>query len=354
MDTLQLDDYSIVIGDFWEALNQLIQESNYSKIAVLVDSNTFVHCLPILRQKLELNGLHFLEIPAGEQHKNLATCQQIWSDLLQLEFDRKALLLNLGGGVIGDMGGFCASTYKRGIDFIQIPTTLLSQVDASIGGKLGIDLDQVKNSVGLFHNPQGVFIDPSFLKTLSFREVRSGLAEIIKHSLIANAEQWEQLQDLGDLESVRWEPIIVNSLQIKQAIVAEDPFEKGLRKALNFGHTIGHAVESWALSSEHPLLHGEAIAIGMICETYLSHKVLEMPADSLQAVVKFLLQTYGHYSIPKEADEALLSYMRKDKKNEQAAINFTLLKEIGEAAINHTASDHLILKSLQFYRDLNV
>ena len=351
--TIQLTDYNIYINNFWNDLQQVIGKKNYSKVVVLVDENTKQHCLPIVQKQLHIKQPFFIiEIKAGEQQKHFSTCQYIWEQLLEHGIDRQSLVLNLGGGVIGDMGGFCAATFKRGIDFIQIPTTLLSQVDASIGGKLGIDFQGIKNGVGLFQNPQAVCIDPLFLKTLPIEEVRSGLAEIIKHCLIADEAQWENLKTIQDLHTVDWSSILVPSLGIKKAVVEEDPFEKGWRKILNFGHTIGHAVESYALESPDPLLHGEAIAIGMICEAYLSYKQTNFAEESLQEITQFILRIYGKKTIREASYPELLHLMTKDKKNENDQINFTMLQSIGNPLINQTSDQKTILESLDYYRSL--
>jgi 3-dehydroquinate synthase len=218
MKTIQLDDYNIQIGDIWSTFNTFLKERNYSKIAILVDDNTHQHCLPILEKNTPDFDFLKIKISAGEQHKNIETCQNIWQQMMELGMNRNALIINLGGGVIGDMGGFSASTFKRGMDFLQMPTTLLSQVDASIGGKLGIDFMQVKNSIGLFKNPQAVFIAPEFLQTLPFNEIRSGFGEIIKHTLIDNAEQWANLQSITDLSKVEWPTYLAPSLHIKKRL----------------------------------------------------------------------------------------------------------------------------------------
>lgn len=361
MEILQLADYNIYIGAVAESLAQFLEGKNYSRYLVLCDENTEKHCLPILEQSFPQLDFLTIKIPAGEVYKNIDTCQSIWRQLMVAGVDRKALLLNLGGGVIGDMGGFCASTFKRGIDFVQIPTTLLSQVDASIGGKLGIDFASVKNSIGLFCNPKAVLIDVQFLKTLSRRELRSGLAEMIKHSLIADAGQWEEIRKLGvgsqnsELRYYEDEKFlnifIARSLKIKQSIVEQDPFEKGIRKALNFGHTIGHAVESLFLETENPLLHGEAIAIGMICESWLSHKTLGLSEADLQQITTFLTQLYGHIRIPEKDFGGLLDLMQNDKKNEQDRINFSLIHPVGNGVINQYVGTEEIFQSIQFYND---
>ena len=352
MQRIDLQDYSIFLGFIWDAWNQFLRTSSYSKVIVLVDQNTAKDCFPILKAYTKSVPLQVMRIPAGEQHKNIETCQQIWSSLMQMNIDRKALLVNLGGGVIGDMGGFCAGTYKRGIDFVQFPTTLLSQVDASIGGKLGIDFNDVKNSIGLFQNPQAVFLFPEFFNTLSAREIRSGFAEIIKHSLIADVTQWNKIKQIGDLNAVNWLDYLHDSLMVKKQIVEIDPFEQGLRKALNFGHTIGHAVESYFLKTAIPLLHGEAIAIGMICEAYLSHKMMGLSQAELAEIQSFILKTYGFVSIPIKEMPYLLNIMRKDKKNENSKINFSLLSKLGAVKVNQVAEAKLIEESIRYYNSL--
>lgn len=352
MNTIVLADYNIHIGDIWTTWNEFLTTRNYSKIIVLVDENTKQHCLSLWEQKTNVAEYLLLKIEAGEQHKNIDTCQKIWTKLMNGEVNRSALMVNLGGGVIGDMGGFCASTFKRGIDFVQFPSTLLSQVDASIGGKLGVDFQQVKNSVGVFRNPQGVFIEPAFLKTLPAREIRSGFAEIIKHSLIADAEHWAHLSQLDNLSGVDWPTYLEPSLEIKRAVVTEDPFEKGLRKALNFGHTIGHAIESVFLEREAPLLHGEAIAIGMICEAYLSHKTVGLSGAELEAIERFILKIYGAVPLSKADYPLFLELMQKDKKNEREEINFSFLPKIGAVQVNQTASKSRIRESLDYYNAL--
>ncbi|MCB9279514.1 MAG: 3-dehydroquinate synthase [Lewinellaceae bacterium] len=351
MHILPLSDYDVFIGDCRPELKKFLDRHSYSQIIVTVDEHTREHCLPYLKDSLGNQKLTVIRIPAGELHKNLETCQLIWQEMLKAAADRKALAINLGGGVIGDMGGFCASAYKRGIDFIQIPTTLLSQVDASIGGKLGIDFMQVKNCIGLFADPRAVYVDPHFLHTLSDREIRSGFAEIVKHSLIADREQWQRLREITALSDINWLELIVPSLKIKQRIVKEDPFEKGLRKALNFGHTIGHAVEGFALDGPHPLLHGEAIAVGMLCEAWLSHRILGLSRRELDQIEQFILQLYPSFAFEEDVIPDLLALMLNDKKNEGKAINFSLLPAIGQVAVNQTCEVELIRESLLYYAE---
>lgn len=314
-----------------------------------MDDNTKKHCYPIISDALPKHVV--VEIASGEEHKNLQTCQHIWGALTNKAFDRKSLVVNLGGGVIGDMGGFCAATYKRGIDFINIPTTLLAQVDASIGGKLGIDFNNFKNHIGVFQNPLRVFLDQKFFETLDPDELRSGYAEIIKHCLIRDAEKFEGItrtpyQVLDFFELTR------HSVQIKNAVVLEDPTEKGLRKILNFGHTIGHAIESFYLDqSGKKLLHGEAIAVGMICEAFLSMKKLEVSEGDLKTVTDYILKIYNSKSIPEADIEAICELTRQDKKNEGDKINCSLLNRIGDCTFNIGIDHHDIRSSIEYFNE---
>ena len=351
MTILQLADYQIFVGNFWIKFSAFLEQKRYTQTLVLVDENTEGACLERFRSHFP-EKIHIINIPSGELNKTIETCQKIWLAMFAANADRRSVLICLGGGVIGDMGGFSASTFKRGIDFIQIPTTLLSQVDSSIGGKLGIDFAAVKNSIGVFANPKAVFISSDFLTTLSAREVRSGFGEIIKHALIADVEQWKDLIKIDNLTTVDWDKIITPSLEVKQRVVEIDPFEHGLRKALNFGHTIGHAVESMALETKNPLTHGEAIAIGMICEAYLSHILRGLSEKELNDIVAFILKIYGKYNMQSFDFESLIALMRQDKKNDGAEINFTYLTKIGEVAVNCTATPQYIADSLNFYINL--
>jgi 3-dehydroquinate synthase len=353
MKILKLSDYQIVIGDFWVNFSDFLSKKKYSKIIVLVDANTEGSCFERFRTQFPKEIAAVIRVPSGEINKTIDTCQQIWRALFKAEADRNSVLICIGGGVIGDMGGFAASTFKRGIDFIQMPTTLLSQVDSSIGGKLGIDFQEVKNSIGVFANPKAVFISPQFLDTLSQREIRSGFGEIIKHTLIADAKQWQKLRKLKNLAKVDWTKIITPSLKIKKHVVKIDPFEKDLRKALNFGHTIGHAIESMALATKNPLTHGEAIAIGMVCEAYLSKILRGLSEKELEEICTFIFQIYGIYDIKQFDYQQLIALMRQDKKNEAASkINFSLLPQIGSVEVNCIASESEIEAALRFYIQL--
>ena len=351
MQILELEDYNIYVGnDTWDILNDQVKNGEYSKIVVIVDTNTNEHCLPLFHHKVDFE-YETIEILDGEIHINIDTCQFIWHKMMSLQFSRNGLVINLGGGVIGDMGGFCASTFKRGVDFIQMPTTLLSQVDASIGGKLGIDFQQIKNSIGVFNNPKVVYANFDFLKTLPAREIRSGFAEIIKHALIRDASQWKAIIEIQDLTEIDWSTYLVPSLKIKKEIVEIDPFEKGLRKALNFGHTIGHAIESHLLETDNRLLHGEAIAIGMICESYLSQKV-GLSKEELKEIETFLLRIYGKVKLPMDAFDEMLNVMRQDKKNIGNQINFTLLEASGKGIVNQTATIEEIAEAMNYYNSI--
>ena len=351
MITLALSSYNIHVGDFWAMWKRFLEEKKYARVIILVDEHTEKFCLAPNRSKFPENS-HVITIPAGEQYKNIETAQIIWKELFAALADRQSLFVNLGGGVIGDMGGFCAATFKRGFDFVQMPTTLLSQVDASIGGKLGIDFAQVKNSIGVFSNPKAVFISPEFVKTLSHREKLSGFAEIIKHALIADVKQWEVIKKIETIEGIDWSDYIVPSLKIKQHIVEIDPFEKRERKALNFGHTIGHAVESFALETPAPLTHGEAIAIGMVSELYLSHKILSLNEKTVESITQFILKLYGKHTLKTKDFDKYIALMQQDKKNEKQKINFSLIPSIGNVTVNVTTTDALIKESLVYYSRL--
>ncbi len=349
MSFIKLDEYKIHLGYFGEDLRDYLDKGNYNQVFIIVDEHTRVDCLPFLKVEMGSVSTKIIEIQSGETNKTITTCTQIWQKMMERGGGRRDLTINLGGGVIGDMGGFCASTFKRGMDFIQMPTTLLSQVDASVGGKLGIDFAEIKNSIGLFKNPLAVMVWPEFLKTLSPRELRSGFAEVIKHSLIASAAQWTELRQIEKMEVVHAIKFLEKSILIKKNIVEADPFESGLRKVLNFGHTIGHALESNALNSDEPLLHGEAIAAGMICESYLSLKKGLLPQD-LDQITQFLLKQYGKCEFGTDSYSRLLALMQQDKKNDTTEINFTMLKSPGEALFNQIASEEEIIASLDYYR----
>lgn len=340
---------NISIGKITEQLSSFFGEEHLTKLAVLVDENTYEHCYPLIKSSLPPH--HCIKIKSGEIHKNLSTCEQIWAALTDMQMNRKGLLLNLGGGVIGDMGGFCAATYKRGIRFVNVPTTLLAAVDANIGGKLGIDFMGFKNHIGLFKHPEAVFIDPIFFNTLPPRELRSGFAEVMKHGLIADANYFEATIENG-LQQTDWKPCIQTSLAIKQAVVEADPKEHGLRKILNFGHSIGHAIESHYLEKENRLFHGEAIAIGMICEAYLSTKLLGMSKEDLQHISEAILNIFNDISIAKSDFTTFISLMHQDKKNSTGVLNLSLLYEPGRAAYDIAVDEKDVMDALFYFNQL--
>jgi len=320
--TFQLPNYPIWVGPLAQTFPAWFESAGYTQVFLIADAETRKHCLPIFLQETGLSpDVPGTTIPAGEHFKNMHTCAHIWQDMLAAGLDRKALVINLGGGVVGDMGGFCAATYKRGVDFVQIPTTLLSMTDASVGGKLGIDFNGIKNAIGLFGDPVAVFADPIFFNTLSERELRSGFAEVIKHAIIGDAELWDQLQQLADLRVVHWPGLLKASIAVKVKVVELDPFEKNLRAVLNFGHTIGHAIESYFLNSDTPLTHGEAIAIGMFCEAELAPASTRLPRAAL---AKLLRRFFPYRAIPAEAFPALWELMQQDKKNTSGKVRIAL------------------------------
>lgn len=357
MGEIKSADYSVFISrEITKEINAFFQKSqvSYSKIFILVDENSFKNCYPPLVQHIPLfKDAELIEIESGEENKNIDVCLQIWSTLSELGADRKSLFVNLGGGVIGDMGGFIASTFKRGIDFINIPTTLLAQVDASIGGKVGIDLHHLKNEIGVFNNPKAVFVNSDFLSSLNKRQLLSGFAEIIKHALIADAVYWKKVTEvnLQDMEAL--DKLIETSVKIKNRVVMQDPQEYGLRKTLNFGHTIGHAIETSSLEEmgDNSLLHGEAIAIGMICETYLSYKICNLPKEELKEITDFIMETYPMLTMDYMDQQHLIELMGHDKKNEKGLINFSLLKKIGSCEINKTVHPDQIIEALAYYSE---
>jgi len=291
----------------------------------LVDENTKRDCLFKLPQ---IENALIIEIKSGEEYKNLSTCNFIWEQLTINNFDRNALLINLGGGVIGDIGGFCAATYKRGVEFIHIPTTLLAMVDASVGGKLGVDFNGLKNQVGLFSNPKFVIINPIFLQTLPEEELKSGFAEVVKHALITDKDLWKKIINTP-FNNLDWKAITYTSLQIKNKIVISDPKEKGERKKLNFGHTFGHAIESYYLEKGTPILHGEAIFIGIILESEMS----DLTQSEKNEIKNYILSNFGLPYTPKKS--YLHKFLLNDKKNQEGKINFSLLKGIGNCTIDN-------------------
>ncbi|MEQ9297998.1 MAG: 3-dehydroquinate synthase [Cyclobacteriaceae bacterium] len=335
-----------IVSDIKSALADFFSTHKFSGVFLLVDENTEAHCLPLIQDVLPEFWL--VKIQSGEEQKHIETCTQIWRSMTEAKLDRKALMINLGGGVIGDMGGFCAGTYKRGISFINVPTTLLSQVDASVGGKLGIDFDGFKNHIGLFRDPDHVFISPEFLATLSHRELRSGFAEVVKHAYIRDSTYLESLKS-ATLADQPWMERIQHSIGIKSEVVAEDPTEQHLRKILNFGHTVGHAIETSYLETDKKLLHGEAIAVGMICELYLSHKLLELDKDEVAQESKYLAQLFESKAIERSDFEMIVNNALQDKKNEGGVVKMSLLRALGDCTYDIPVSGADMLDSLFYF-----
>lgn len=349
--------YSIFIGDdVYDTIRSFLYQFEFSdhKIFVLTDNNSRKYCLPRLMSNIQLfQKVTILEIRDGEEYKTIETCQQLWYELSEKNADRTSMLVNLGGGVITDLGGFVAATYKRGIRYLNIPTTLLAMVDASIGGKVGVDMKGLKNQIGLFSNPQAVFIIPEFLDTLPQRQINSGFSEVIKHSIVYERHYWEDLSGKPLSEIKNWKEIIDWSAEIKNYFIMEDPLDTGFRKVLNFGHTIGHAVETFSIQNDNnPLLHGEAIALGMICELYISHIQAKLPKDEMDEVIHFIMSSFKYYPFRSGNFDLILDYMRHDKKNTGENFNFTLLTSIGNSLINQEVDIKLIRESLRFYQSL--
>lgn len=335
-----------------EAIRRHLAERSYSRIFLLTDSNTVRDCLPVLLESIpEATEWTLITIPAGEEYKHIHTCLEVWKALSSGGADRKSLLINLGGGVVTDLGGFVAATYMRGVPFIHIPTTLLSMVDASVGGKTGVDLDSLKNQIGAIVQPKLVWVYREFLKSLPEREVRSGFAEMLKHGLIRDAAYWKTLATAGvpTTESQH----IYHSVSLKNEVVLADPTEQHLRKILNFGHTLGHAIESHFLKAADlpTLLHGEAIAIGMILEAFLSLEACGLPLSDCDAIKKVFLSVYGRPEIPDAAIAPIVTLLAHDKKNAHGKVLFTLLKQVGVAVYDCEVPMDRMGSALAYYRE---
>lgn len=353
MHTISATNYSVYFDlKGYETLAEMLNPSLYSKIFILVDENTSQYCLPHLLNHLATEmEIEIIELEVGEIHKNIATCTEVWGALSELGADRKSIMINLGGGVISDLGGFVACTFKRGIDFINIPTTLLSMVDASIGGKNGVDLGNLKNQIGIIREPKAVLVDTQFLSTLPQNEMRSGLAEMLKHGLIFDKKYWDKFKNLKDLHTEDLNQLIHQSIQIKNTIVCEDLTENGVRKSLNFGHTLGHAIESYFLENESKttLLHGEAIAVGMILESYISREKNLLTNNEYQEIKYIINDIFERIEFSQVDIDKIIELLIFDKKNEFGKVQFALLDGIGKIKINQESDNQLIYKAFEDY-----
>lgn len=329
-----------------------ISECEHDRLFVLTDETTAQKCWPVIKEFFSLKKATLITIGATDTHKDLDTLASVWKALGDGGATRHSCLINLGGGMVTDLGGFAASTFKRGIDFINIPTTLLAMVDASVGGKTGINFNGLKNEIGVFNDSKFVILDTKFLKTLDEKNINSGYAEMLKHGLISQETMWAELVsfDLRHPDLEQLQRMVADSVQVKERIVKEDPKEHGIRKALNLGHTFGHAFESWALKRT-PVLHGYAVAYGLIPELYLSVTKTGFPQDKMRQTFQFIRENYGTLGITSDDYPELIELMHHDKKNTAGTINFTLLGGIGDIKINQTATEEEIKEALDFFRE---
>ncbi len=338
--------------DSYAVLRNYIEQQGFSQILVLVDSNTEQHCLPYFKAQMEFeNEPLAISVPVGEEFKVMGTCMAVIDELSHRQLDRKAVIINLGGGVITDMGGFIASIYKRGIQYVNVPTTLLAMVDASVGGKTGVDLGALKNQIGVINNGGMVIVDPAYLETLPERELLSGFAEVIKHGLVSNSTYWEAICKADPTSTKALTNLIYDSVAFKNKIVTTDPKELGVRKILNYGHTLGHAIETYCLESEEKptLLHGEAIIIGLILETYIATQLFDFPKSVLTQLVQRVAPHYAKVAFNEQEIKAIIELMIYDKKNVSGKINFVLLSNIGQYKLDQQVSNQLINQAFDYY-----
>lgn len=334
-------------------LNNILSNIKFDKLFVLTDSNTEKLCYPHIANNLQIANASKITIKSGDNNKNIESLAHIWKHLSDNGATRHSLLISLGGGMLTDIGGFAAASFKRGIKSINIPTTLLGAVDAAVGGKTGINFNGLKNEIGAFAPAEAVLIDSLFFKSLDHQNLLSGYAEMIKHGLIDSDKVWKHTLsfDTEQIDYDKLRELTVESVAVKERIVEIDPLEKGIRKALNLGHTIGHAFESHSYEIDKPIQHGYAVAWGIICELYLSHKYCNFPLDKLRQTVYFIKDNYHGFLYDCDQYEDLYEYMKHDKKNESDTINFTYLKNVGEVVIDQTASKEDIFESIDFLRE---
>ncbi len=343
-----------ISSEIQSILTEVLKNFGNRKIFILVDENTRKHCLPAINNINLIKDSEIIEIESGEKNKSIKSVEKVWNELTTKGADRNSLLINLGGGIIGDLGGFVASTFKRGIDFINIPTTLLSQVDASIGGKTGINFLGLKNEIGVFNHPKYVIIDSSFNQTLDKKHIMSGWAEMLKHALIFDEKDWNNLisNDIKQTGFKELNQLIARSVSIKNHFVEKDPFEKNIRKALNFGHTLGHAFESFFMNINKKITHGEAVIHGIICELFLSEKICNFSSKKANEIIPYLLKTYTKLKFNDSDINDIIEYTSHDKKNEGLNISFTLLEDFGQLKIDQFCKKDNITEALNCYRKL--
>ena len=343
----------VISGNLERDLVNAISECEHDRIFVLTDETTQQLCWPKIKNFKALKNSTPIIIKATDTHKNLDTLSQVWQALSNGGATRHSLMINLGGGMVTDLGGFAASTFKRGIDFINIPTTLLAMVDASVGGKTGINFGGLKNEIGVFSDSRFVIINTQFLDTLDHDNICSGYAEMLKHGLISDEHTWAELVtfDLDTPDLSQLQRMVAESIKVKERIVEADPHEHGIRKALNLGHTMGHAFESFAMRRGTPILHGYAVAYGLVSELYMSARKTAFPTDSMHQTVRFIRENYGTFNITCDDYPTLIELMHHDKKNTSGIINFTLLGNVGDIRINQTANEEEIKEALDFFRE---
>ncbi len=343
----------IISDDIAASLADAIGRCPHDRLFVLADETTARLCLPLVEQAGSMRDARRITIKATDENKNIESLAHVWTELGRMGGTRHSLMVNIGGGMVTDLGGFAASTFKRGISYINVPTTLLSMVDASVGGKTGINLNGLKNEVGVFNNASTVILDTAFLRTMDDSNIRSGYAEMLKHGLISSREMLDGLMafDLAQPDLGALRRMVADSVAVKERIVEADPTERGLRKALNLGHTAGHAFESLAMRRGRPVLHGYAVAFGMVCELYLSTVKEGFPTDLMRRTVAFINEYYGRPEMTCDDYEELFELMTHDKKNTAGRVNFTLLGAPGDIRIDRTAEKEEIFEALDFYRE---
>jgi len=357
----QIDQQVIFTNDICQALEDFTRKIAHDRLFILFDTETLHYCLPVItpfmnKYDVEHPGqkVETIYIDHSDQAKTIESLTEVWQALSDRHASRHSLLINVGGGMITDLGGFAAATFKRGIKFINVATTLLGAVDAAVGGKTGVNLGSLKNEVGAFAPATAVLISTKFFETLDHDNLLSGYAEMLKHGLLSSKEH---LNDLLAYDLEHWDtesllPLLETSVNVKRTVVRQDPFEKGLRKALNLGHTFGHAFETWCMRQGHPVLHGYAVAWGLVCELIMSHQQVGFPSATLHSIANYVKENYGPLQFTCDDYPALYELMTHDKKNEGGQINFTLMRNVGDVALNHTANKDEIYATMDIYRDL--